>query len=591
MFNFIVKTNQELSSQKRLFLIGLGLMIGIVYDLFVYKQHLGIGFFVFVNLSVLLFLVATIVLKQFRQPLALLFLLPIVGLSLSIIFYNNDLVTHFVPFVLFIFCLLFFILSTLYNDNRYKFKLTNIPIIRSIDLPFLKWGQAYRDIYTHSKTNSSYYKKILIGILIGLPILIIFKILFYYADQIFANFLDHIIDYLPKEFPWRIIRTLVITLFATGFFYVLFDYKTNSLLEYKVKDHKSDKVIVSTILILINILFISFVFIQIKYLFGSANYVFGSNYTFAEYARKGFFELSAVLGIVAFILLLIYRSFCKQNFSKLISRLQVLLIVQTGIIGVSALKRMNLYQDIFGYTVKRLYVEWFIYFVLAILLLAAIGLIINLSFRKLLYSIFVLGMAAFAIVSLINVDRIIAKENIDRYLNQNKDLDLNYLLKLSVDSRIELIRILTTNKSDDNLKAYKSRILIDIKDKNTLTADNWRSFNYSRHNTIIYFYSNDDLYNLYLQQLKDITLYNKFIGKSSYFSNRYNINTCYNYNTTLVYELPSIIYNDIQSNDLVQSECVSMLDNDKLYSFIIKEIKLDTRALVYNHGSTENKTV
>ena len=45
-----------------------------------------------------------------------------------------------------------------------------------------------------------------------------------------------------------------------------------------------------------------FVFIQIKYLFGGQASIAAQGFTYAEYARSGFFELLAV-AVIAFVLL------------------------------------------------------------------------------------------------------------------------------------------------------------------------------------------------------------------------------------------------------------------------------------------------
>lgn len=465
MTNFNRATEIKLSHKMRLLFVGLAFLYGLMYDLLAYNQHIGLGFVILVNLSVLMFIAACVVTKQLKQPLALLLIIPIFLLSLSTLLYTNFLVVNFVPLFLFVLIIIFFLLLTLRNKDKVKFSFCAIPVLKHIDLPFSNWGKIYRDLFRRTENKKGNYKKVALGIVIASPILLIFAILFANADKIFADMVSNITFNIPVTVPWRIFRTLGITLLASGLFYVLIS-PAHNLREIREIISKADKVIAGTVLSLLNVLFLSFVFIQIKYLFGNSNYVFVNNISYAEYARSGFFELAWVLGLVALILLVVYRLFCKKNFSKFVATTQVLLVIQTGIIAVSALKRMNLYQDMFGFTVKRLYVEWFIYFALLILLIAAVSIAVNWSFRKFLYSSIVLGLISITGVALLDVDRMIAKENVDRYL-KGKELDMNYLFFLSHSAIPEVKR------------AFDSGFTLDVTQEPVLDEKD-RKFNYSK---------------------------------------------------------------------------------------------------------------
>jgi len=73
---------------------------------------------------------------------------------------------------------------------------------------------------------------------------------------------------------------------------------------------------VSTMLILIDLLYAFFIAIQFSYLFGSLRYGLPQNFTYAQYARKGFFELVAVT-LINLIILLGAMNFTKASGSKL----------------------------------------------------------------------------------------------------------------------------------------------------------------------------------------------------------------------------------------------------------------------------------
>jgi hypothetical protein len=243
--------------------------------------------------------------------------------------------------------------------------------------------------------------------------------------------------------------------------------------------------VVFIILGLVNILFLLFVIIQIKYLFGAADFVLNNGLTFAEYARKGFFELVWVMIIAEIIILATYRSSDHHGHSKVATILQNILAVQVILVAISALKRMNVYQEAYGFTILRLYVEWFIYFSIAVLITTIISITTRFSFKNFFHAGLVGGIAAFVIVASFNVDHIIAKRNIDRLLAGKKNFDIEYLTNLSIDAVSELTRLInsTTGK---NMVSYNSwtgnkeslrNILIFKRDKLISSRDSWRETN------------------------------------------------------------------------------------------------------------------
>ncbi|MBD3311184.1 MAG: DUF4173 domain-containing protein [Candidatus Magasanikbacteria bacterium] len=502
MTNFF--TEKTISKNWRLAYMGFALLIAILYDVFLWDLKLGLGFFVYVVVYLLGFVIISALSGQLRQPLAFLLLIPILILSFDVLLYNNRLVSHFVPWFVLVLCFVFSILLTLQNPNNYKFSFLKIPILTHIDLPFAKWITMYNDFFKWDVSGSkAIIKKVLTGVVIALPILVIFLSLFMGADAVFAETVEKIFDFrLPDQFVWRILRTFFITLIFSSLFYVLIS-KDNVMGNKINKSIKMDKTVVGTIFLLVNFLFFGFVLIQFKYLFaGSMDFVLESGYTFAEYARQGFFELAWVIGLAAILLMFFYRSASDHGFHLVIKILKVIFVLQVGVIAYSALKRMNLYQDAYGFTVLRLYVEWFIYFSMVILLFAAVSLVIENKFRTFLYSSMVLGVIALTVVSCINVDKMIANENVDRYLDEGKELDILYLTQdLSLDTYTEVRRAFESGFvfADDTYRiaveqgeAYTTNTFNKdnfhaLYNVSNMAGDSWREFNFNLNNFLINF--------------------------------------------------------------------------------------------------------
>jgi hypothetical protein len=194
-------------------------------------------------------------------------------------------------------------------------------------------------------------------------------------------------------------------------------------------------------LLLIDLLFISFVVVQVAVLFGGHDHVLKTaGLTYAEYARQGFLQLIVValltLAVVAAAVRLGRVGVSDLGWMKILLGLLCLL---TLVILASALTRMNLYQEAYGFTRLRLLVD------LAILWLGAVFLMLLVAGVKwqgnwLPRAIVLLSAAALIGFNAYNPDARIAEQNIERYLRTGK-LDVPYLASLSADAAPQLIRL------------------------------------------------------------------------------------------------------------------------------------------------------
>src|SRR5262249_24542297 len=129
---------------------------------------------------------------------------------------------------------------------------------------------------------------------------------------------------------------------------------------------------------MLDVLFLSFVIVQFRYFIGGAASVETSTgLTYAEYARRGFFELVAVSALVLPILLGIdwlvsNGTAATRRIFRALALIRVLLL---SLIMLSAVQRMRLYQSEYGLTELGLYTTafmgWqglvFVWFILTVL--------------------------------------------------------------------------------------------------------------------------------------------------------------------------------------------------------------------------------
>jgi len=494
--NFLAPDKSRLS---RLAYVVLAFLVAILYDQLFRSSAHGLGAFLLVIIYLVGFIALVSCTRHIKNRFAFFLLLPILVLAFDQMLYTNILVEKLVPFVILVLLIIFSILLTLRNEGKFIFYFRNIPVVKSVGLIFRNLSLVFHDLlsWTKGSKHSEKYKQIAVGLIISVPILLLFVLLFSEADQVFGSGLEKLlsfkidIDYLVT---WRVVRTIIYTFIGGAFFYALIN-DGHALVDNKKTVKKISPISAAIVLFLVNVLFAIFVFIQIKYLFGSHDFVISQNITFADYARSGFFQLVWVMIFSAFLILAFYRSAWYHGRSILVSVLKLFLIVQIFIIAASALKRMNLYQDEYGFTTLRLYVEWFIYFVCLMYVLLSAAIIKNYSFKNFFHVGLIAGVVVFTVVASTNVDGIIAQKNIDRYLTQGKNLDLYYLVNyLSVDTIPEIVvlndhpidfkRVGVHSKnsfySDDNAVSIKKWYSDALQNKKTeiLNQRNaWYSFN------------------------------------------------------------------------------------------------------------------
>ena len=133
--------------------------------------------------------------------------------------------------------------------------------------------------------------------------------------------------------------------------------------------------------------------------------------------------------------------------------MNVLLIIFTIVMIFSSFLRMYLYEQEYGYTFLRLVV----YFILATELMLAVPTCVYVFNKKisLLKYYIVIFSVMLVLLNFTNVDRTIAKKNVDKYLMSanfdEKEIDFKYLKNLSVDAIPEIAR-LYRNTPDSTLK-------------------------------------------------------------------------------------------------------------------------------------------
>jgi hypothetical protein len=333
---------------------------------------------------------------------------------------------------------------------------------------------------------------VLRGLLLAFPVLGVFTLLLASADLVFAQVVAGLfrLDVLLRlpELGWR--GGVVLTagwLIAGGLAYALIrrgpaDPGPDSLeadLAALPRRIGLGFVETTTLLVLVDALFLVFGWLQWTYLFGGEANITAAGFTYAEYARRGFFELLLVavlsLGLVIGLQALARRQTRRE--AVIFQALSSLLIGLVLVLIAAALQRMLLYEEAYGYTELRLYVHVFLVWLAAVFGWFVLTLWTRPAWFAGGCSIAALGFLL--TLNLINPDATIAGQNLARYAQTGK-LDAYYLTRLSVDAVPVLLPALpqVQGEAHEVLRAHLARQLQDL-EADPGAAD-WRGWNLAR---------------------------------------------------------------------------------------------------------------
>jgi hypothetical protein len=126
---------------------------------------------------------------------------------------------------------------------------------------------------------------------------------------------------------------------------------------------------IATVLGLLDLLFLAFVVLQLPHFFGSYGDLLAPGAeTFSAYARRGFFELCAVAGLVLPLLMTVHW-LVRDGDARGERIFRVAAGAMVGLVFViilSALHRMRLYQSAYGLTELRVYTTAFMFWLTAV---------------------------------------------------------------------------------------------------------------------------------------------------------------------------------------------------------------------------------
>ncbi|MGH2455591.1 MAG: DUF4153 domain-containing protein, partial [Candidatus Limnocylindria bacterium] len=282
------------------------------------------------------------------------------------------------------------------------------------------------------------------GLLIAFPLLVVFAALFASADAVFAELAG---DLLDRELdlgslPGRSLMAVVAGWVAVGLLVFVVrgeESPTQARLDAAwSRRPRLGSIEAITVLVLVDLLFAGFVVLQAAYLFGGRDTLDATGLTYAEYARRGFFELLAVALAVGGLVLAVEAFVARRSRAYLLAAIG--LVLMTLVVLASAFLRLRLYQDAYGWTELRFYVLAAIAW-LGLGAVAAVAALVTDRSRWLLHLMLGLSVAFGLAFNVIGPVRFIAEQNLARAAEPGRvpaggssGLDIRYLSSLGDDA-------------------------------------------------------------------------------------------------------------------------------------------------------------
>jgi len=316
------------------------------------------------------------------------------------------------------------------------------------------------------------------GILFALPCLLIFGGLFMGADAVF----NHIIrNTFRLNFQQVFTHFFVAVFFAwcTGGYLrgMLWGKEIAAIEEKRLPSVSLGAIEGAVALGALDLLFLAFVVVQIRYFFGGAALVQATTgLTYAEYARRGFFQLFDVAVLVLPLLLVVHWLMAQrgpegERVFRVPAAVQILLLF---VIMTSAFERMRLYQAEYGLTEQRLYATAFMGWLAVVFLWFAVT-VLNGRRERFAFGAMVAGFALVIFLNVLDPDAIIARTNLAR-AKAGRSFDARYATRLSADAVPGIVAALPDLNPQDRC-AVASEILRRWPPS---CPSDWRSWNWSR---------------------------------------------------------------------------------------------------------------
>ena len=302
------------------------------------------------------------------------------------------------------------------------------PLAGIRDLPWL--GRGVRDL-----TGQARAPRVLVTAIWSLLAVLVFGLLFVSADAIVDSWVDAVLPDISLD---SVVLRVFIAVAVAGptlaaAYLALNPPRTHDygVLPRAAVDHRFEWLVP---VLLVDAVFAVFVAAQLSVFFGGHDYVQRTTgLTYAEYVHQGFGQLTVATALTLLVVWAASHWAGDSRGDRLWLRASLgLLCVLTLVVVGSAIYRMHLYQEAYGFTQLRLLVDVFEGWLGLVVLAVALAGVVRWGVWLPRFAL-VSGVVALLGVAAINPDAWIAEQNLDRYADTGR-VDWHFLRNLSADA-------------------------------------------------------------------------------------------------------------------------------------------------------------
>ena len=467
------------------------ILYGILYVFCMYKNDAGITYLLFVAGTIIysIFVMQKLEMKLKKSSRFYVICMLLLGISTFCTDDARIILCNKMGVFLLTICML---LELVYDTRKWEFGKYVAAIAQVCVLSVGEICKPFEDAVWYCKNKlgkkHSKYLYLLIGVGITIPIFAIVFMLLSSADAVFRNAANQIFE--DFSFVDAYVMTFMFAFMAVFSYCIVVYLSKKEVKEEVVETRKWDSLIAIPVTGALSLMYLVFSGIQIVYLF-MGKLQLPEGYTYAEYAREGFFQLLAV-SIINLIIVLLGLYLFKPN--KILKGILVIMSLCTFIMIASSAMRMVIYIQYYYLTFLRILVLWSL-LVLFLIFSGVILYIVKETFPLFRYSL-VVFTCLYIGLSFSHPDYWIAKVNLASTEDSRNDFfkgeayeDYRFLSDLNADAAPVLVEwIAKEGYSTESyyvetmtFQAYQILNGSDKDDENDLTVKEWCAYMYLKH--------------------------------------------------------------------------------------------------------------
>jgi len=338
-------------------------------------------------------------------------------------------------------------------------------------------GVSLKSLFFIGNGKQKVIGKAFVGILCAVPVLLIVVPLLISSDVAFQGMMRKLFSNSFSNF-FKVIFGLMLSIFVLSYGFSL---KKSRIAKVKSGNPASiENVYIVSFLSVISVCYLLYLFSQLAYFFSAfKGFLPNKEITYAEYARKGFFEM-CIIAVINLMIVFLALLIAKKKEGKVCNAIKVLatfVAIFTLIIIATAISKMVLYISAYGMTVLRLTTSAFMVFLAVVF----VSVILRIFFIKIniIKTALVAAGCILLLLGTANVNAVCARYNYESYISGRlTSVDMEAMFRLGDEGIPYLVKLADHKDSAVSAKAkrYLARAIIydyfeDLESDAILTED------------------------------------------------------------------------------------------------------------------------